>query len=754
MKHRIRFHGRRFSVRPSSVLLGLSAALLLSACSDSSTTTETVLTDPDASFRGLQAIGDKELFADSIRTALLSQHRFAGGGGAELTFEESVSLPAANSPADGAAESDQSSTSTDDVTSTNLQEAGVDEADRVKRDGDFLYVLTPVQNNVGGPAIDVALETDRLSLPYIPPNTAQIRVLSLDDEAADASLVSTVDIEGGAGHTDGLYLHSAGTDKSLIITSSSMDSYWGFWYDSAQFHGQQSTIQKLDIKNLEDIALADTLTLDGHIVSSRRVGDYLYLATRYYPRVSGVQPYVTDSATATDLINAADVDEMLPRAERQSDGSTESLAEADRCFVAQKPETGYHSPDIITLAVVDIKSFSITDSVCYLGATETLYASTNSAYLATTEYRNFGIASLEEEGVPVDPDDPIDVESDEEPITILPEPEPDSRPNPTIETAIHQFDFQGGALRYVGSGSVEGHLGWNLSQKPFRMSEKDGYLRVASYNATQSTNESPVLVSVLKPGGNGTLSTIARLPNDKNPGHIGKPGEQLHASRFLGDRAYLVTFLQTDPLYVVDLSDPDNPIVAGELEIDGYSDYLHPIEENYLLGIGKGAIPADGASGAWRGAFAQGVKLSLFDVTSPESPIEVQSIEIGKRGSNSGALQDHHGVTVQNANDDHPTRVAISIDVNDISNAYSQGPGGWYDWRETGLFGFEVQTGANAGISQHGKMIVEQRSDQQPWGPLRSQDRSIIFNDAVFYIHGEQVYGANWNSMNTINGPR
>ncbi|MBX2883292.1 MAG: beta-propeller domain-containing protein [Granulosicoccus sp.] len=738
--------------RPFPLLLGLTAVMLLSACSENSTQPNNVLTDPDDRFRGLQVIGDKEIFADSIRTALLSHHR------ADTQFQsEQLALPTTDALAptantDGAvAESNQSTTASTDGFGTNVQEVGVDEADRVKSDGEFLYVLTPDQPNYGGPII---LEDTRDSALYVPPSTSQIRVLSLDHEAADASLVSTVDIEGGAGHTDGLYLHGSDSDKSLIITSSSMDSYWGFWYDSAQFHGQQSTIQKLDIDNPANVTLADTLTLDGHIVSSRRVGDYLYLATRYYPRISGVQPYVTDTATATDIINSTDIDEVLPKIERQSDGKSESLADVDRCFVAQKPESGYYSPDIITLAVVDIKTFSITDSVCYLGSTETFYASTNSAYLATTDYYRGGAIPVDGGiAVLVDSDEPSEVDPetpDEEPGISLPEPER----NPTVTTEIHQFDFAGGALRYVGSGSVEGHLGWNLSQKPFRMSEKDGYLRVATYNATQNSKESPVLLSVLKPGDNRTLDTIARLPNENSPGHIGKPGEQLHASRFLGDKAYLVTFLQTDPLYVVDLSDPANPKVAGELEIEGYSDYLHPIDDNYLLGIGKGAVPAGGASGGWRGAFAQGVKLSLFDISNPASPREVNSIEIGKRGSHSGALADHHGIRVVPATDEHPTRVAISIDVNDIPNTYSQGPGGWYDWRETGLFGFEIQTGANAGISRQGQMIVERRSDEQPWGPTRYEDRSVLIKDAVFYIHGEQVYGANWNSMSNINGPR
>jgi len=719
--------------------VGLALLLLVSACSDSASTPAgpDVLVDADARFRGLQSIGDKELFASTIRDALLNQYR---GGGVTLLSVDGAAVPEASADTDAGSTTAGSTTagassSTADFTGTNVQEVGVDEADRVKTDGEFLYVLSAESGGAVGPLVDLpALD----SSPIGPPRRSRIRILSLDDEAADASLVATVDIGGGA-YADGLYLHTGNDFKSLIVTSSTLGGYWGYWYDSVQFHAQTSTIQKLDVKDPKAVSVSDTLTLDGQIVSSRRVGKYLYIATRYYPQVPGIQPLVTDQEIARDLINNVNIDAVLPTVTRESDGSKQALADAERCFVAQKPVSGYYSPDIITLAVVDLEAMKITDSVCYLGSTETLYASTNAAYLATTE---FGYVSdvISTDGIAVDPDGVADVAF--------------SSVDPQITTDIHQFDFDGGALRYAGSGVIEGHLGWNIEQKPFRMSEKDGYLRVASYNGRWNSNESPVLISILKPGDNRELQLIARLPNDSNPEHIGKPGEQLHASRFLGDKAYLVTFLQTDPLYVVDLSDPYSPVIAGELEIDGYSDYLHPIDENYLLGIGKGAIPAGSPQDGFRGAFAQGIKLSLFDVSDPQSPREIQSIEIGKRGSDSEALRNPHGISVQRATASHPTRVSFSISVNDIPNEYSSGPGGWYDWRETGLFGFEINTGANAGIVQRGQMIVERRSDQQPWGPLRYNDRSVLVNDAVYYIHGEQVFGAKWNSMSVINGPR
>jgi len=151
------------------------------------------------------------------------------------------------------------------------------------------------------------------------------------------------------------------------------------------------------------------------------------------------------------------------------------------------------------------------------------------------------------------------------------------------------------------------------------MSELNGDLRVATteqpfWNEDSgseiSTSESAVYV--LRPEGT-ELVTV---------GSVGGLGltEQIYAVRFLGTQAYVVTFRQTDPLYVIDLSDPANPTVSGELKIPGYSAYLHPVGDGLLLGVGQEA-DADGR--------VQGTKLSLFDVSNPADPREVSSLPIG-----------------------------------------------------------------------------------------------------------------------------
>ena len=699
-------------------------------------------------FDGLRVVGDNAKFESEIREALLNSVGSNSAGGADganntdlvtstPTTSDAAAAPQESQTAGASTESDASGLN---VTGTNVQEIGVDEADRVKSDGRHLFVLENSfdQGTVSIDALeDESALTPRLSIALPPQNSkARIRMLSLDAESADASLVKELEFETNNEQANGLYLHDKGQTQSILVTSSSLSGYWGFWGQPYQWAGQSSTIRKINVTNPATASVVDSLKIDGQIVSSRRIGDYMYVASRYFPQLNKLDSSSGNSQSITDAINNADIQTLLPQVKRASDEQIQQLADANNCFVAEKPKSGYYSPDIITLAVIDIADMSVSDSVCYLGSTETLYASPNSIYLATTDW-NSSIAT----------DDLVVLPADSEPASL-----PIS--DPRTDTDIHQFDINAGQLTYRGSGSVEGHLGWNELRKPFRMSEYNGFLRVVTHDNNQDGSQSPVLVSILKPGENARLDLVARLPNTQRPEHIGKPREELYASRFRDDKAYLVTFRQTDPLYVVDLADPTSPFIAGELEIDGYSDYLGPVGKNHLLGVGKGAVPAASPFEGERGAFATGIKLSLFDVSDPASPKEVQSIEIGKRGSESEALRDHHGITLQIPTDGQPARLALGINVADINTGGNTGPQTWHQWRETGLFAFEISTDANAGINQHGSMIVESRSKNQEYGPRYHGDRSVLVNDAVFYIHGNQVYGANWNSLGNFNGPR
>ncbi|MEW8586011.1 MAG: beta-propeller domain-containing protein, partial [Candidatus Thiodiazotropha sp.] len=199
----------------------------------------------------------------------------------------------------------------------------------------------------------------------------------------------------------------------------------------------------------------------------------------------------------------------------------------------------------------------------------------------------------------------------------LPVMEGEEYPKPG--TTIHKFSLQS-APRYLASGRVDGHL---LNQ--FAMDEYRGLLRVVTTEQGWWRGVDPENRLYIIEQTAGELLPRAQLES------LGKPGESLFAVRFDEERGYLVTFEQIDPLITLDLSDANNPLVAGELEVPGFSTYLHPIEEDMILAVG---VDTD----TW------GIKLSLFDISDFSAPALISEHLIGA-GSYTEAAYDHHAFT-------------------------------------------------------------------------------------------------------------
>jgi len=718
--------------------------------------------------RRLSEIGSEEAFYDALRAALIAQRSEeeyylvieeapppqaptvdaqtpppvalpdSGGSGVGGSSDSAVTAPATGSGESGGL----------DVTSTNVQEIGVDEADRVKTDGEHLYVLSQPQYYYGPGPIPVdappepvpititvgdTLEADnRLSMPAPPLDaSSDLRILRLRPDVPDALPISEITLDFNGLSADGMYLHKNDSSSSLVVTASGLPGYQD-WYDPYAFDGAKSLLTKIDVTMPSAARLTESVKLDGEIISSRRIGKQMFFASRHYPAIPGVNPYSVDLETWINIVNSTDLSKVLPRYTMDAGQNSTSLVNPAECFVSPLPDDAYYTPDIISLVTVDIDTMQVSDTACYLGSSETLYASPDSVYLATTVWNHGN--GLEDSVVSTSP-------------------APDQAIyDPRTDTDIHKFSIGDGTLDYQGTGTVVGHLGWNNLRKPFRMSEYNGNLRVITHSASQDSSVSPVYVTVLQPNNEGDLIRVGQLPNQNHPGHIGKPWEDLYATRFLGDTAYLVTFRQTDPLYVIDLAKPTDLSVAGELEIEGYSDYLHPIADGFLLGIGKDAI----ASGTGDGALTLGVKLSLFDVSDPKNPSEVQSVTVGQRGTESAALSDHRGITVQPANDLHPTRVAIGVDIAgsvDGPRPPNAQSAAWYEYSYTGLHGFEVRTGDDAGIALVGVLKTQPNADYLYYGNGYA-DRSVLVNDATYYINESDVYSADWNDLSNAIGPR
>ena len=179
-----------------------------------------------------------------------------------------------------------------------------------------------------------------------------------------------------------------------------------------------------------------------------------------------------------------------------------------------------------------------------------------------------------------------------------------------------------------GYTSVDGRV---LNQ--FSLGEYEKVLRIATNTGWSGATDTNSMNHVFcLSSQNGKLEVIGSLKNLA-------PGEEIYAARFIGPRGYLVTFVNIDPLFTLDLSDPTAPEVAGELKIPGYSGYIHPYGDKYLLCIGKDAVDDNGF------AWYQGIQLTILDISDFSNPVLLHKEIIGDRGTNSEALFTHKAFT-------------------------------------------------------------------------------------------------------------
>ena len=187
---------------------------------------------------------------------------------------------------------------------------------------------------------------------------------------------------------------------------------------------------------------------------------------------------------------------------------------------------------------------------------------------------------------------------------------------------------------------------------------------------------------------------------------------------------------------MLDLADPNDPKVAGSLEVSGYSDYLFPLNENLLLGVGKDAA-SDGSQGDGRMAWYQGVKVALIDISQPSKPVEADRLIIGKRGTDATVLQDHHGIAIQIANGQ--AKVAMPVKVHQTPSAYMNGgPSDYYGFTRNETAKFEIN------LSQ--KKITTKTSLPSSMKSERwiANDRALIFMDQVHYYQDGVWVSGSW----------
>ncbi|GAA1850464.1 beta-propeller domain-containing protein [Asanoa iriomotensis] len=330
-------------------------------------------------------------------------------------------------------------------------------------------------------------------------------------------------------------------------------------------------------------AVVGSYTIDGSLVDARQVGATARIVVRSRPRIEF--PFRADGTDAQRLrdnrrtIDRSTIDDWLPRWSATNGGASES-GRVD-CGAVRKPDA-FSGTSLLTVLSFDVGgAYDAGDPVTIVADGDLVYGNETSLYVANDQrWRGWRVAA---KPAPTEPD-----------------------------TIIYRFDITGtGEPRYVASGSVPGAL---LNQ--YSMSEFDGHLRVA---VTNDSNVSAVYVLRA-----GDLARVGMV------GGLGK-GERIYSVRFAGAVGYVVTFRQTDPLYTLDLSNPSSPAVRGELKINGYSAYLHPLDDGRLIGVGQDADD--------RGRVL-GTQVSLFDVSDLSNPRRVAQHHI--RNGYSEAENDPH----------------------------------------------------------------------------------------------------------------
>jgi inhibitor of cysteine peptidase len=405
--------------------------------------------------------------------------------------------------------------------STNIQVAGVDEADTVKTDSSgYMYVLS-------NDAVYI--------LTAYPPT--QARVLAK---------IKFTDM-----YPIGIFV----SGERLVVLGSqySFPAIMFPFYNPFYVADIKTYVRLYDIHDRSNPVLINDLAFTGSYFNSRMIGDYIYFV------VSKPAYTVNDTLFLPEILTNGRATEIAPTDIRYFNGTEQYYQYTT--FVAMNIQNTTEAPTYLTTL---------------LGATSNMYVSQENMYVTFQDSYWGG------------------------------------------NTTIYRIHLQASNMTVEASGKIPGQ-----EHNQYSMDEYGDYFRIQTQTWSDGVTKTNLYVLDMNLTVVGNLSNIA-------------VGENFHSARFVGNRCYLVTFQKTDPLFVIDLTDPTSPTILGNLTIPGYSDYLHPYDETHLIGVGKNTVEAEQGNFAWY----QGIKISLFDVSNVTNPIQEASYVIGDRGSDTPVLTD------------------------------------------------------------------------------------------------------------------
>jgi hypothetical protein len=429
--------------------------------------------------------------------------------------------------------------------------------------------------------------------------------------------------------------------------------------------GGRTLITEIDVHDPAAMRITRTMAVDGTYVDARQNGATARVVISSSPR-----------AVADASVRGAPAGWVPRRRFRSRLTTRRYVRPVAACSAIDRPAQ-FSGLGMLTILTINLDhGLYQADADALMGDAQVVYGSPRSLYVATQRW--------------VDPSTPVD------------------RLPSTQTTAIQRFDASDpDRTTLVASGEVPGYL---LNQ--FSLSEDQGRLRVATtsrpiwWNGVQAPPASQSSVTVLADQ-DGALTPVGSVSG------LGA-GQQIYSVRFLADKAYVVTFRRIDPLYVVDLSTPTRPKVAGELELEGYSSYLHPVGDGLLLGIGTDVNASSNQ--------ALGTQIELFDVGDPGAPRLVRKVGLG-RGSSSQVQYDHHALLFW-----APTGLAV-LPIQDPGSSPAF----------AGAIGYRVD---RSGIAEVGRVAHDAVN-----GFVPAVARSLVIGDRLFTLSSAGVMASGLDDL-------
>lgn len=555
---------------------------------------------------------------------------------------------------------------------TNVQEQGVDESDLVKTDGRHLYIA-------GEQAVHIVDITDTGGMRWLAsqPVDGCISALYLRNNVLVV-----------------LYVPSGFDGRpwnDMVMPTDSARFGLPYWVPVKSRHA----IAIFDISDPGQPVKRKEVQFEGRITSSRRIEGRLYLVQQFLPVLPPIEIRYDGSQGQRDTIVQANqqlmadmpLSDLIPHCRVMTgDGAVESpTVAANNMYYPLFEDSGGTITSVVTFDLDD-PTFPFI-SVGMVADAHIIYASTRALYIVSQRYRY--AADCAE------------------------------------QSTIYKYDLTCNNVTCTGGGHVPG---WILNQ--FSLGEYQDVLRVATttghaggWSLSQSVNH----VYCLELEGKA-LNIVGRLENLA-------AGEQIRSARFMGERGYLVTFEQIDPLFTLDLADPYAPVVAGQLKVSGYSSYIHPYGDDHLITIGMDVKQDEDGS-----IREEGVQLSILDISDFSDPVRLSNMVIGDRGTSSEALHNHKAFTFWA--EYNLLAIPVNLFEHPTKPAY---PWSFGEQTFKGIYIYRVSTQSDHGFEFLGRIATQEadiiNDDGSPWV------RGVFVDQNVYAVNGEAVRSASIDNI-------